>query len=153
MARNSRRRNSLSNRRLPTRLASSQGSVIGRLPTRLASSQGSVIDRINSLNAILKPGVVYSDYDLVKTVRAQPTPLKRHLAPSQKSRFPKTYSPRTFTGQVRDVKNQVRNLNPVTRLKTCVGRAVRAEVMHAIGEAGKSGQKTPRWTPKSKVKC
>lgn len=35
----------------------------------------------------------------------------------------------------------------------CLGRSARREVLHALGKAGKRGQKRPRFTAKSKVKC
>lgn len=35
----------------------------------------------------------------------------------------------------------------------CEKRSERSEVMHAIGKAGKGGQKSPRFTSKSKVRC
>lgn len=38
-------------------------------------------------------------------------------------------------------------------LDICTSRAIRAEVIHATGNAGRKGQKRPRWTEKSKIKC
>nr|QJB21720.1 MAG: hypothetical protein [Microvirus sp.] len=36
----------------------------------------------------------------------------------------------------------------------CVKRHTRTEVLHALNKTGKGGgQKTPRWTEKSKIKC
>lgn len=35
----------------------------------------------------------------------------------------------------------------------CTSRAIRSEVIHATGNSGRRGQKRPRWTEKSKVKC
>lgn len=39
------------------------------------------------------------------------------------------------------------------RTRMCVQRAQRTEVLHAIGKAGKTGQKRPVWTQKSKIRC
>lgn len=35
----------------------------------------------------------------------------------------------------------------------CEARQERTEIIHALGHAGKSGQKTPIWTKKSRIKC
>lgn len=35
----------------------------------------------------------------------------------------------------------------------CVRRRTRTEVIHALGHAGRGGQKSPRWTERSKIKC
>lgn len=35
----------------------------------------------------------------------------------------------------------------------CVRRHTRTEVIHALGHAGRGGQKSPRWTKKSRIKC
>lgn len=39
-------------------------------------------------------------------------------------------------------------------LEECTRRSIRKEIIHALGHAGKGGQKTPIWTDKSKkIKC
>ena len=35
----------------------------------------------------------------------------------------------------------------------CKGRQVRKQIMHATGKAGKAGQKPPKWTDLSTIKC
>lgn len=35
----------------------------------------------------------------------------------------------------------------------CTSRSIREEVIHATGKSGRRGQKRPRWTDKSKVRC
>lgn len=42
---------------------------------------------------------------------------------------------------------------PVARLQVCESRSRRKEVIHAIGRAGRSGQKPQRRRPSSEVKC
>lgn len=75
---------------------------------------------------------------------------KRQLAKTQKSTFPKTYGVRAPIQQ-KNVK-AVATADRVT-LPVCASRAIREEVMHAIGKSGKRGQKSPIWTKKSKVRC
>jgi len=78
-----------------------------------------------------------------------------HLAknvnrPQQRSMFPRTFKgPQALPRTVTPTKEQTRALKP----DVCVSRGVREEVMHALGHAGKGGQKSPVWTQKSKVRC
>lgn len=41
----------------------------------------------------------------------------------------------------------------VVKEKICVDRSTRKEIMHATGNAGKRGQKSPVWKKSSKVRC
>lgn len=75
---------------------------------------------------------------------------QRHLA--KKSTFPKTYSPVASTARLPDNPIKKQAADTVT-MNLCVGRAQRKEVIHATGNAGRRGQKTPKWTAKSKVRC
>lgn len=143
MAKKSRRRRYTSNQRLPTTTPRST-------PTKYEPNVYTTSQDYSWIGDLL-----VSNPDFVRPVK------KRQLAKTQqKSTFPKTYSP-TITQQLRRVANPLgkvksdinKQINPVTRLKLCVGRAMRKEVMHAIKEAGKSGQKSPEWTRKSKIKC
>jgi len=71
---------------------------------------------------------------------------KRQLA-NKKSSLPRTIQPATQTGR-----SVERSLNQL-RQDVCVGRQIRKEVIHAIGRSGQGGQKTPKWTKKSKIRC
>lgn len=120
-----------------------------RLPTRSTSYTPRTYDPIQTLNYILGPGVVYSDDELVRTVRQASVLQKRQLAP-RKSHFPKTYGVRTPIQQ-----QNVKAGTPAVRVPraVCETRAIRSEVIHALNHAGKTGQKTPKWTKKSRIKC
>lgn len=41
----------------------------------------------------------------------------------------------------------------IRKLSTCVRRKIREEVLHALGKTGSSGQRKPRFTSESKIKC
>lgn len=53
--------------------------------------------------------------------------------------------------RARAVVAKVARLNP--QLLVCAKRAIRKQVLHALGQAGRAGQRRPRFTAASKVKC
>lgn len=89
------------------------------------------------------------DYVSLKSRAAEPirSARKRSLFSKLRSAY---YVSRTFA----DPSNLVNGLkSPVTRLQVCASRQMRKEVLHALGHAGRGGQKRPRWTAKSRIKC
>lgn len=71
---------------------------------------------------------------------SRPLPQKR-VNVDVVSHFPKSYGVRETPVRENE------------RLRICSARAMREEVIHAIGKSGRGGQKSPRWTKKSKVRC
>lgn len=76
-----------------------------------------------------------------KTYSAYSAELKRARELQSKpttSSFPKTYS----------------NVKPIeSALTVCVKRQQRKEILHALGKSGQAGQKKPRFTAASLIKC
>jgi hypothetical protein len=65
---------------------------------------------------------------------------RRHLLASPISPFKK---------KIRKLHTQI---NPIKKLKVCTARRIRKEIMHALGKAGKGGQKKPIYRNKN-IKC
>jgi len=126
----SRRRNNVSNRRLPT--TRPRFTPRKKWHTPFLSNQ---------------PYEYFSETEQIVYERPARRALKRPLA-QQKSRFPKTYgvSPYPLTNkQLTRTENKILNL--------CETRKMREQVFHAKKLAGRSGQKSPKWTKLSKVRC
>lgn len=123
-----RRRNGISNRRLPTSHSYSLTSV---------TAHYSALRRALLSPSPYEPGEysrrVYAN-ELPSSSRPAPLPVPRSR------RLPKAYNPQTTQREV-------------VRPDLCVSRAIRSEVIHAINKAGKVGQKPPRWTKLSKLRC
>jgi len=132
MGRSKGRRNTVSNRRLPTRTA--------RFTTNTYST-------LAQMRQLLYPNT-YQWEPYVPTYRS-PTKaiVKSHLAKNyQKSAFPQTYGVNSVP--------QSKTSKELSAPKTiCESRKERTEVLFAKNQTGKSGQKRPNWTLKSKVKC
>lgn len=98
-----------------------------------------------------------------RSVRAPVTPVGRSLSPW-------VFSTATVSKRpTRRINVNTHRVNKISRLRfaqvkpvsvkvfseksICQRRAERAEVIHATGKAGKGGQKSPRFTRNSKVRC
>jgi len=125
------RRNKISNRRLPTSLRSTLRTAYDPMAT-LRRALGYGRSPFAETDFVTRPRIA------VKKQIQKP----RQLA---KSTFPKTFSPPSQSQMAQKSVKQLTNL--------CLDRAQRTEVLHALRKAGTAGQKTPRWTYKSKIKC
>jgi len=76
-----------------------------------------------------------------KKVPYYPAPTK--TSPSTKIQKKRGFAPVTNTAA----------MPPVIKNKICVDRSTRNEIIHATGNAGKRGQKSPIWKKSSKVRC
>lgn len=132
MARNNRRRNRISNRRLPTIDATYH-------PRSYTLSD---LHRALGLSSYYDRSELYA-----QTYPVRHEPAKRRLAKivtqQQKPNFPKTYGVATPKLTKQELKV----------LDVCESRREREQVLHANNKTGKSGQKSPIWTRKSKIKC
>lgn len=130
-SRNRKRRNLISNLRLP--LSSSRYVT---LPTNhLEQLQRSIQIKKNLL---ISPNTVRRTF-------ARPAPARPARTPRRNKIQPVT--------AVKAVARSAAQTQPVTSSLICVNRKQREEVMHALGHAGRGGQKTPRWTQKSLFFC
>lgn len=113
-----------------------------RLPTRSAGfTPAYTIEQLRDLIGVTR------SYEVIPSTRVKQNAYarQRRLANNNKSNFPKTYGVQSpAVAEDRKVMRQ---------MDLCLARAKREEVMHAIGKAGKVGQKRPNWTKKSKVRC
>lgn len=130
-------RRDFSNRRLPT-FQSSMNSYIDQMvgfvePTQMFEGDVYEPERVSSRTQT--------------NPVPQPTPnlLKFNAFPVGVSLSPKKAKPMTqeTTAGV--------SLDP--EINECVRRASREEVLHAFKKTGKTGQKSPKWTKKSEIKC
>lgn len=130
MARRQRRRDAVTNRRLPTRRSS----------TRATSDYG-YDERRNryettEFQSRLLPYRQKSPSRLFENVN------NRKSVPTNRA-----YLPKLRVGQV------VSQNLPQRQKSLCEQRQTRVEVIHATGNAGRRGQRSPIWTRKSKVRC
>lgn len=137
MGRSRRRRASSSNRRLPTsslrthsRRPSRTNFLREGFSRRSASRSGYVTRRTRMRSRVTPRSRLFYNAPLM----APPVPLYSPVISLPES-----------TPVVRKKVSRVRSV--------CDSRRVRSEVMFASGKAGKSGQKTPKWTSMSRKKC
>lgn len=148
---------------------------ISVLPTRSALAHE--INRIDSLqptydiDEIFRRSDVQSRLATEHAVHAYPERV-RQLNRTPRHLIPKVYRPKaTLVGlpslkRVTKVKKKLKKVAsrrskvlPVAatlsalRSAICAHRSIRTEVMHAIGKAGRKGQRSPVWKKSSKVRC
>lgn len=127
------RRNRISNRRLPTSFRSTLQTYDPMATLRRALGYGR------------SP---FAESDFFATTQSKRRVAKREIQIQKsrqlaKSTFFKTFSP----------PSQVAGKSVTGLTNLCLERAQRSEVLHATKKTGRSGQKSPRWTDKSKIKC
>lgn len=108
---------------------------------RLRSAFDQLLDNYNSgfIDA-RRLAPLYEPYDLPKKAEQRPEKQNRAVsAPSVSPKKVETFQPTVLTDD--------------KKIKTCVRRKQRKEVMHALGHAGKGGQKTPVYNSDRNIKC
>lgn len=141
-----RRRSSASNRRLPT------ASVTSFNPPRFLNNRSAVISgaelsRLFGRTQLLEP-LGYS-----RVYKAQDRAFVRRPAK-------RVQEVTNHTDLVKNVFQggslvRVHEEGPLTKTppEICAARAQRSEVLHATGQAGRKGQRKPRFTAASKLRC
>lgn len=126
------RRTKRSNRRLPTT------SVYSRTPVTIAPSRfGTAL-----LDDIFRP-LSRSHRSLSKAIKIADKQFRKEFADPHSRWILRKAA----------FKLASRPLQAAPSAGVCVQRQSRKEVIHALGHAGKAGQKSPVWTKKSKVRC